>query len=293
MRGVLCSGLLPGYQPIQEYYDGHFIDEEEAYLTEILQKTLELQEAVLAFKAKRDECNRILGELEEAFKFRISHRLHVANQKTATKGQEPCRHVRYVSSFCCGLPKTFKRKRKEEQGPIGQARDAGHIEHLRHPVRIDDEGRPSHCQGQPTSCYILHQLDGFLLRTPALWFYKCRPAKDLRALSSTSEMMTSLTSASAGGGPSDAGPSAAVPSDSGGSVVLALISKLEEGKKKDESLHPVSGPFHSDAVVVKGKDKGEAEESGGGNLAAVFKGKDKDEAEESDGGNLAAAANLI
>jgi hypothetical protein len=42
----------------------------------MFQKTLELRDAVTAFKAKRDEVNRIPGELDEAFKFRISRGLH-------------------------------------------------------------------------------------------------------------------------------------------------------------------------------------------------------------------------
>jgi hypothetical protein len=48
----------------------------------MFQKTLELRDAIIGFKAKRDDVNRILGELEEAFKFKISHGLHGSSLST-------------------------------------------------------------------------------------------------------------------------------------------------------------------------------------------------------------------
>lgn len=70
------------YEAIRAYYGRHCIHQEEDLLIEMLQKTLELRDVVTAFKDKRDEVNRILGELEEAFKFRISHGLHGSSLST-------------------------------------------------------------------------------------------------------------------------------------------------------------------------------------------------------------------
>ncbi|RFN50592.1 hypothetical protein FIE12Z_5157 [Fusarium flagelliforme] len=70
------------YEVIRVYYGEHCIHQEASLLIEMLQKTLELRDVVTAFKAKRDEVNRILGELEEAFKFRISHGLHGSSLST-------------------------------------------------------------------------------------------------------------------------------------------------------------------------------------------------------------------
>ncbi|KAJ4137411.1 hypothetical protein NW768_002998 [Fusarium equiseti] len=163
-------------------------------------------------------------------------------------------------SFCCGLPNPFKRK-KEEQGPIGQARDAGHIEHLRQPVRIDDEGRPINSMDQPIQGSILHQRDDVggdtpriasLLATPADLYGQVIPLKDLTPRSAAGHSAAGHSAA----GPSGGGPSAAGPSGGGPRAAAAATG---------------GGPSSaSEAVVVKGKDKGEAEENGGGNLATAI-----------------------
>ncbi|CAG7560077.1 unnamed protein product [Fusarium equiseti] len=79
---IIIDRLTLEYEAIRAYYGGHCIHQEEDLLIAMFQKTLELRDVVIGFKAKRDEANRILGELEEAFKFKISHGLHGSSLST-------------------------------------------------------------------------------------------------------------------------------------------------------------------------------------------------------------------
>ncbi|KAJ4133559.1 hypothetical protein NW768_005145 [Fusarium equiseti] len=79
---IIIDRVIVEYQAIEVYYDGHFIDEEEAYLMELFQNTLDFYDALLAYKVKRDECHRILREFDEAFKIGISHALHGSSLST-------------------------------------------------------------------------------------------------------------------------------------------------------------------------------------------------------------------
>ncbi|CAG7561350.1 unnamed protein product [Fusarium equiseti] len=160
-------------------------------------------------------------------------------------------------SFCCGLPffKVFKKK-TEEPGPIRQAVDNRCVDHQRHAVRIDDQGRPIDSQDQPIRGSILHQRDDVGGDTPRIASLLATPAD----LYGQVIAMNDLTPTFAGG-PSAAGPS-------GGGTSAAGLSD--------------GGPRAAGA-------------SSGGSSSAASKGKGDGGTEKKDpgDGSLAAAANLI
>ncbi|RFN55567.1 hypothetical protein FIE12Z_213 [Fusarium flagelliforme] len=166
-------------------------------------------------------------------------------------------------SFCC-IPNPFKvfKKKTEHPGPIRQAVEARDVDHQRHAVRIDDQGRPIDSQDQPIRGSILHQRDAVGGDTPSIASQLATPA-DLYGQVIPLDILTPPSSAGGtpGGGPSVAGPSGAGPSGAGPRPAGASGG----------------GPSAaSEAASPEGKDGNGAE-------------KNKDAGE----GNLAAAANLI
>lgn len=61
------------------YYAGLSVGQLLEFMTAMQHKIIEFYVVAFAFRAKLADINRIIGELDEAFKFEISYNIHVGS----------------------------------------------------------------------------------------------------------------------------------------------------------------------------------------------------------------------